>query len=617
MEDGGIHIDFSALDVGQELGAGGQATVYEIRGDQTYVFKKYHHAQPELEALEVVAQWRRDLNPQDRSLLDTSAAWPHQIVIDDDRPVGVTIRRAPEHFTFDVRGTQRLRELQYAVLSERSERLGLSVPDLTDRTAIVQHLAEVLDLFDRHHVIHGDMSFKNILWTDTPEPAVSLLDCDSARVGPSDSALTQVTTQHWTDPRVQKTWIAAPDRDSDRLGLAFYRLFFQARGNFTGTDLDLQIPDTPPLPRPTHELLQRSLTMTVPRPAPSEWMSISEHEHVATPETPAQANSVITTDNGTDTKPPMFERERPKHAAPAKEPLEQIDAPRLSSLGTNSLRAGLLAGFIGGLIGIGLFALISTIFIDTSEGPTSSNTEQRRFLLAIVVPVVTGTLITAWPDLTASNIRRAITRGLRSGAISALASVATLFAIGPLYWAIDPSGSRLVGLSIAFAAVSASVGGAIGLLTTKRLAVIGLVAGAIGGALGGAIFHVAGGSTTVAVPPLLLAAPIATATVGGSGGLAERVAKRYWINFVDGPLAGREIILYRETTTIGSGTQADVQIPDPALEPIHLSINTTRGTIETHPNADVEVNGTAITSSHHVQPTDVVVAGRSYFNLSS
>ncbi len=64
--------------------------------------------------------------------------------------------------------------------------------------------------------------------------------------------------------------------DSDRLGLGllFYRTYFQVRGNFTGGELELEIPAEPRINKTVDRLLAATLHGGAPRSSAEEWQRV-------------------------------------------------------------------------------------------------------------------------------------------------------------------------------------------------------------------------------------------------------------------------------------------------------------------------------------------------------
>jgi hypothetical protein len=121
-----------------------------------------------------------------------------------------------------------------------------------------------------------------------------------------------------------------------------------------------------------------------------------------------------------------------------------------------------------------------------------------------------------------------------------------------------------------------------------------MVNGAIGGFLGG----LAGGLLFDPLPALLakLAELLPTSiTIGGSLsrlvaltvlglacglaiGVVEAARKEAWLRIVEGPLAGKQFILYRSPTVIGSSPKCDITlVSDKSVAPQHAAISQTGG----------------------------------------
>jgi hypothetical protein len=176
------------------------------------------------------------------------------------------------------------------------------------------------------HVVHGDLSAKNVLWSLRPAPAIYVLDCDGAVVGeangaqPAGAAMAgdamagnamagdamagdamagasgavaparppRATTANWDDPALRPG--DQPTEASDRymLGLVFLRLVGAAHFPLQGrqrahprVNVDLELPrswrkfaDMPGL----WELCERSLSLVnaTERPAPAQWAAALE-----------------------------------------------------------------------------------------------------------------------------------------------------------------------------------------------------------------------------------------------------------------------------------------------------------------------------------------------------
>jgi len=106
----------------------------------------------------------------------------------------------------------------------------------------------------------------------------------------------------------------------------------------------------------------------------------------------------------------------------------------------------------------------------------------------------------------------------------------------------------------------------------KKL-VIGLCGGLLGGLIGGALFDPIGQLTgsdwlsrCVGIVAIGLVAGTAT-------GLIETAAKTGWMRVISGLIAGKQFILYRSPTYIGSSPQCEIYLfKDPEVAPRHASV---------------------------------------------
>ena len=103
---------------------------------------------------------------------------------------------------------------------------------------------------------------------------------------------------------------------------------------------------------------------------------------------------------------------------------------------------------------------------------------------------------------------------------------------------------------------------------------LGLAGGAIGGLLGGVLFDLICSLTGSGVPArcfniigLGLGAAVATA-------LLENLAKQGWLRVATGVITGKQFILYRNPTIIGSSPKSEIYLfKDPTVAARHAAIN--------------------------------------------
>ncbi|MCK4324989.1 MAG: FHA domain-containing protein [Armatimonadetes bacterium] len=115
----------------------------------------------------------------------------------------------------------------------------------------------------------------------------------------------------------------------------------------------------------------------------------------------------------------------------------------------------------------------------------------------------------------------------------------------------------------------------------------GLIGGAVGGFLGGLLFDpislVFGGislSLTGEVSGWLsrmVGMSVLGLCTGAAIGMVEEIRKEAWLTIVAGPLKGKQFIIYRSPTLIGSSPKADIcLVKDPHVAPEHAHIERER-----------------------------------------
>ena len=174
----------------------------------------------------------------------------------------------------------------------------------------------------------------------------------------------------------------------------------------------------------------------------------------------------------------------------------------------------------------------------------------------------------------------------------------------------------------AVAAIPAGIGQGIALLQGKVL-VNGLVGAVLGGLLGGLLFDpislvfvTADGRATVS---RAVGFTVIGILVGFFISLVEQWTKSAWLLMRKGPLAGKQFVLYRNPTVLGSSPKADVYLfKDEAIEPRHALIHNRGGRFEIEdcntPDGTY-VNGIPV-HKHILQAGDQIVVGKTVLEFS-
>jgi len=225
----------------------------------------------------------------------------------------------------------------------------------------------------------------------------------------------------------------------------------------------------------------------------------------------------------------------------------------------------------------------------------------RDLLLAIMIfPIIAamvGLFVAAADGLLSRAYRRAalcavvgMGCGLALGlAASVVAEIAYDWTQG-LVATVDGGGPRSVlgflaqmlsrGLVWAIAGMTMGLGQGIA-LRSKRMVVNGLLGGLVGGLLGGLLFDpidavLQRGSAYYVEGDLSRAVGFGVIglTTGLLIGVVELLARDAWLKMLVGPLAGKEFVLFKNPTVIGSSPKADVYLfKDPEVEPAHALLH--------------------------------------------
>jgi hypothetical protein len=103
------------------------------------------------------------------------------------------------------------------------------------------------------------------------------------------------------------------------------------------------------------------------------------------------------------------------------------------------------------------------------------------------------------------------------------------------------------------------------------------------------------------------------AATGIGMGWVESALKDRWLQVISGPLAGKQFILYKPTTTAGSLQSCDIYLfKDPDVQPLHLEFELRGAAVWLRPIGAVEIDG-APARERRLNHGDVVTVGRYRF----
>jgi hypothetical protein len=151
----------------------------------------------------------------------------------------------------------------------------------------------------------------------------------------------------------------------------------------------------------------------------------------------------------------------------------------------------------------------------------------------------------------------------------------------------------------------------------KKVALNGLLGGVLGGLAGGLFFDPISFVLTTADGQAMASRAVGFTLigllVGLFVGLVEGWTKTAWLMMRQGPLAGKQFILFRDTTVLGSSPKSEIYLfKDPAIEPRHAVIYNRGGRFEIEDCQTPEgtyVSGIPI-SKHTLRSGDQIVLGK-------
>jgi hypothetical protein len=175
----------------------------------------------------------------------------------------------------------------------------------------------------------------------------------------------------------------------------------------------------------------------------------------------------------------------------------------------------------------------------------------------------------------------------------------------------------------AVAGIPAGIGQGIA-LRERKVILNGLLGGVLGGLLGGLLFDpIALVLENPANPNANVSRAVGFTLIGLMVGLfvgvVEQWTKSAWLLMRAGPLAGKQFIVHRNPTVLGSSPKADVYLfKDAAIEPRHALIHNRGGRYEIEDCETPDgtyVNGEAV-GKHVLQSGDRIVLGKTVLEFT-
>jgi len=159
-------------------------------------------------------------------------------------------------------------------------------------------------------------------------------------------------------------------------------------------------------------------------------------------------------------------------------------------------------------------------------------------------------------------------------------------------------------------------------LRSARLLLYGFLGGILGGLFGGMFFDpvdlllLGGGNHPSAHLSRMIGITVIGATVGAMIGLVELLARDAWLRMTDGPLAGKEFLIYKDVMHLGASPRSEVYLfNDRGVAQQHAAIRCSGDTYEIESLDDsfpLYVNGQTV-SRARLRNGDQIALGRTIF----
>lgn len=279
------------------------------------------------------------------------------------------------------------------------------------------------------------------------------------------------------------------------------------------------------------------------------------------------------------------------------------------------------AGLLGGIVGWGI---CEPGFLDGGQAHSWGN--------VWMLPLVTTFMLTFFAlaeSLVERSVKKALTRlalvvplGVVCGFVfDGLANLIYQIGLGIVY----ATGAHTyrnpawwIARAIAWAAFGVAAGLSYGLVgKSGKKAKFGVIGGAIGAFVGGFCFDpISLMVHNQAVLSRAFGFGVLGLAAGAAMGFVESALKDRWIYVSAGPLAGKQFILYKATTTIGSDQSSDIYLfKDSNIAPQHCVIDIRGSQATLRAQAPVFVSGVPI-QSHVLLSGETVQIGRYTFRYN-
>lgn len=279
-----------------------------------------------------------------------------------------------------------------------------------------------------------------------------------------------------------------------------------------------------------------------------------------------------------------------------------------------------ISGMLGALIG---WAICEPFFIDSRTGARWGN-----IVILPFVVMFTCLGLGVAESIVERSAKKALIRGLLGLALGLVCGfifdwianiffglgTAIIFSLGvqtaknPAFWIVR---------GLAWAVFGVAGGVVYGLIDRSGAKIkYGIFGGLIGAALGGMIFDPISFATKTGGVSRAVGFGLLGLATGAAIGIVESALKDRWLYVASGPLAGKQFILYKPITTIGSSQASDIYLfKDTSILPQHGIIELRGAQTFIRSAGTVFVSGAPVRNQRALQSGDLIQIGRYAFHF--
>ncbi|MEZ6058580.1 MAG: FHA domain-containing protein [Planctomycetaceae bacterium] len=297
-------------------------------------------------------------------------------------------------------------------------------------------------------------------------------------------------------------------------------------------------------------------------------------------------------------------------------------------------------GMVGGLIGWGC---LEPFFDDNEFAEESGSTLVAALLMFPVVAGCVGLFLGAAEGVMCRNTLRAVKSGAVGLGVGFVGGLVALIPTGIVFSIMTniaisfddhrgmegmPTGMAflilMMGRAMAWAIIAIPAGIGQGIAIKERKVVLnGLLGAVMGGFIGGMAFDPISVALVTEDGQATYSRGVGFAVIGCVVGLliglVEGWTKNAWLLMRKGPLAGKQFVMFKDTTVLGSSPKAEIYLfKDDAIEPKHAVIYNRGGRFEIEDCGTPDgtyVNGVAIKRTY-LKPGDQIVLGKTVLEFA-